>query len=93
MLQTRVQAAPFDPEDLAGLRARVDAATGGGYARFRNGLAPDYRRVRRDIAGGYAALGEIMLPLMYGRVRSMTLCRQLPSRCEGSLKSSSLLKL
>jgi fatty acid desaturase len=60
MLQTRVQAAPFDPEDLAGLRARVDAETGGGYARFRNGLAPDYRRVRRDIAGGYAALAAIV---------------------------------
>ena len=56
MFQTPLHAAPFDPEDLHGLRARIDAETNGGYAEFRRTLTPDYRRVRRDIALGYAAL-------------------------------------
>lgn len=56
MLHSRLEAAPFDPEDLQGLRARVNAETGGGYAAFRNALEPDYRKVRRDIAAGYATL-------------------------------------
>lgn len=56
MRLSRLEAAPFDPEDLHGLRARINAETAGGYATFRNGLMPDYARVRRDLALGYAAL-------------------------------------
>jgi fatty acid desaturase len=56
MRYSRLEAAPFDPEDLHGLRARVNAETGGGYATFRNALKPYHARVWRDIAGGYAAL-------------------------------------
>lgn len=60
MFQTSIDAAPFDPEDLHGLRARIHAETEGGYAAFRRTLTPDYRRVRRDIALGYAALAAVV---------------------------------
>jgi fatty acid desaturase len=59
MLQTKIQAEPFDPEDLHGLRARINAETGGAYATFRSSLRPSYGSVWRDIAGGYAALAAI----------------------------------
>lgn len=56
MFQSRLEAVPFDPEDLHRLRARIDAETAGDYSSFRNGLSPNYVRVRHDIAAGYAAL-------------------------------------
>jgi fatty acid desaturase len=59
MLQTRIETAPFDPEDLHGLRARVNAETRGAYATFRSNLKPRYAAVWRDIAGGYVALTAI----------------------------------
>ena len=61
MFQARLQAAPFDPEDLTGLRARIDAETGGAYGRFRKGLAPDYGVVRTDLAIGYAGLAAAVV--------------------------------
>jgi fatty acid desaturase len=60
MLQTEIKAAPFDPEDLHGLRARINAETGGAYAAFRSSLKPRYAAVWRDIAGGYLALAAIV---------------------------------
>ena len=57
MYHKRLEPAVFDPEDLQGIRARVNAETGGDYSEFRNGLAPDYGTVRRDIALGYLVLG------------------------------------
>jgi fatty acid desaturase len=59
MYHKRLQPAVFDPEDLQGIRARVNAETGGDYAEYRNGLAPHYGAVRRDIALGYLALAAI----------------------------------
>lgn len=61
MFQTSLEAAPFDPEDLHGIRARINAETEGGYARFRRGLTADYRRVHRDIGLGYAALAVTLI--------------------------------
>lgn len=60
MYQSHVEAAPFDPEDLTGLRARVMAETFGQYQEVRQGLEPDYRRVRRDIALGYVGLAAVV---------------------------------
>lgn len=60
MFQTSLEAAPFDPEDLGGIRARVDAETNGNYVDFRRGLTPDYRRVGRDIGLGYGALAATL---------------------------------
>ncbi|HEX6071607.1 MAG TPA: fatty acid desaturase [Sphingomicrobium sp.] len=56
MYESRLQASVFDPEDLHGLRSRIDAETVGEYAAFRNGLTADYAKIRRDLASGYAAL-------------------------------------
>lgn len=60
MFETRIEPAPFDPEDLTGLRARVMAETAGGYQRVRTGLLPDYDKVRLDIALGYAGLAAVL---------------------------------
>ncbi len=60
MYHKRLEPAVFDPEDLQGIRARVNAETGGDYSEYRNGLAPDYGMVRRDIALGYLALAAII---------------------------------
>ena len=60
MYHKRLEPAVFDPEDLQGIRARVNAETGGDYAEYRNGLAPDYGIVRRDIALAYLALAAII---------------------------------
>ena len=56
MYQSRLQASVFDPEDLHGLRSRVDAETAGEYAAFRNGLVADYAKICRDLASGHVAL-------------------------------------
>lgn len=60
MFQTRIEAAAFDPEDLHGLRSRIDAETGGGYATFRRSLAPRYAVVMRDLALGYAVIAATL---------------------------------
>ena len=56
MFQGRILAPATDPENLPDLRARVRAETGGDYGRFCRSLAPDFGKVGRDIAAGYAAL-------------------------------------
>lgn len=61
MYQERIFAADADPEDLPGLRARVRAETLGEYPRFCRSLAPDYSRVHRDIALGYAGLAIVLI--------------------------------
>jgi len=66
MRHDRIKAAPFDPEDLQGLRARINAETGGGYATFRNGLQPDYAQVRRDLVAGYLALAASVALVGFG---------------------------
>lgn len=61
MYYTRLDGIVLDPEDLHGLRARVDGETSGNYARFRNGLTPDYPRVWRDLTYGIVALGMTVI--------------------------------
>lgn len=61
MYQAHIEAAPFDPEDLTGVKARVMAETLGQYQQVRQGLAPDYGRVRRDVALGYIALAFVLV--------------------------------
>src|SRR3712207_6563603 len=56
MFQEPILAAGGDPADLAGLRHIVDRETDGDYRAFRRSLSPDFHRVRRDLAFGYAAL-------------------------------------
>lgn len=51
----------IDADHWPSLRARVDAETAGGYARFRKDLAPRHGVVWRDIALGYAALALIVV--------------------------------
>jgi len=60
MFQGRILAPVTDPENLPDLRARVRAESGGDYGRFRRSLAPDFGKVKRDIAMGYAALVMIL---------------------------------
>ena len=48
-------------DDFARLRAQIDAETNGGYRAFRASLTPRYRQVWRDLAGGYLALGAILV--------------------------------
>lgn len=66
MYQARLDAAAFDPEDIHGLRARITAETVGGYTVFRKQLAPDFAKVKRDIAAGYAALVAILAGVWLG---------------------------
>lgn len=61
MYHARVEPAVFDPEDLHGLRARINAETGGAYAAFRNALVPDYGKVKRAMASAYLALAAIVV--------------------------------
>jgi fatty acid desaturase len=60
MYQAHIEAAPFDPEDLTGLRARVMAETFGKYQQVRHKLEPAYGRVLRDIALGYIGLAVVL---------------------------------
>jgi fatty acid desaturase len=73
MYQSRLEAAPFDPEDLHGLRARINAETGGAYVAFRNGLRPSHWKVARDIAGGYVALVAIVALVGIGGIFAVPL--------------------
>ena len=66
MFQSRLDAAPFDPEDIHGLRSRLAAETLGDYLRFRRTLSPDFAKVKRDIAAGYAALLLILAGVWLG---------------------------
>jgi fatty acid desaturase len=66
MYQSRLDAAPFDPEDIHGLRSRIAAETLGEYLRFRKELAPDFAKVKGDIAGGYVALVAIIAGVWLG---------------------------
>lgn len=60
MFQSRILPSLLDPEDLPSLRGRVRAEVSD-YARFCRGLAPDYGRVKRDIALGYLGLVAIVV--------------------------------
>jgi len=71
MLQTKIKAEPFDPEDLHGLRARINAETGGAYATFRTSLKPGYAAVWRDIAGGYLALAATVALVGLGGIAAV----------------------
>ena len=66
MYQSRLDAAAFDPEDIHGLRSRIAAETLGEYLRFRQQLTPDFAKVTRDIAAGYAALVAIIAGVWLG---------------------------
>ncbi len=61
MFQGRILAPAADPENLPDLRGRLRAETGGDYGRFCRALAPDYGKIGRDIAKGYAALVLILV--------------------------------
>jgi fatty acid desaturase len=60
MFHSQIVPADFDPEDLTGLKARIMAETLGQYQQVRQGLAPRYGRVRRDIALGYLGLALVV---------------------------------
>ena len=61
MFQGSIIAAPADPEDLHGLRARISHETAGDYGRFRRSLKPHFGIVKRDIALGYVVLGLTLI--------------------------------
>jgi fatty acid desaturase len=61
MEEGNIRAAPREAFDLFDFRRRVDAETANAYRDFRRSLAPDFGRVRRDIALGYVALATILL--------------------------------
>jgi fatty acid desaturase len=61
MKEGDIRAAPREPFDLFDFRRRIDVETANGYRDLRRSLTPDFVRVRRDIAFGYAALAAVLL--------------------------------
>jgi fatty acid desaturase len=61
MKEGDIRAAPRQPFDLFDFRRRIDLETANGYRDFRRSLTPDFARIRRDIALGYAALAALLL--------------------------------
>ena len=60
MFQSPILAPTIEPENLPDLRARLRVESGGGYGPFCRSLAPDFGKVKRDIAFGYLALGFVL---------------------------------
>jgi len=60
MVEGNSTTAGREPEDLAGLRRRIDIETGYAYRELRRALTADFGRVKRDIALGYVAIAAVL---------------------------------